>query len=316
MSLLSQLYTKLYMIRAAEEAIQKYYSENEMKTPMHMSAGSEAIAVGVCQALEPEDQVLGSYRSHALYLAKSGDLDEFFLEIYGKIGGGSRGKAGSMHICKPAMGHVMSSAIVASHIPVAAGVAFANKFQQNGRVSCAFFGDGALGEGSFWETLNAACLMSLPLLLVCEDNGYAVHTNKAQTQGYKNIDDIAAKFNCNVYSLEAETATDAEQVFAVAQHAIQSSRTDNKPSFLRIPYYRYLEHVGIHEDFHKGYRTWSECDLWKARDPLLVVQNRMSPAEIQQIERDIDLRIENSLQLARQAKFSNCDELYKDVFYE
>src|SRR3989338_2832947 len=168
------LYKKMYLIWKAEELIIKHYPEDEMKTPMHMSMGEEAIAAAVCHALGPEGQVFGYYRSHAIFLAKTRDPDMFFGELYGKVTGIARGRAGSMHLAAPDKGFMHASAVVASSIPLAVGAAFANKHKGNGRLCCAVFGDGALEEGVFWESLNAACVMKLPVLFVCADNGLAV----------------------------------------------------------------------------------------------------------------------------------------------
>ena len=136
-----ELYKKLYLIRRAEERIRQHYMEDEMKTPMHMSMGEEAIAVGVCHALKAEDQVFGSYRSHAIYLAKTQNTDDFFAEMYGKDTALLKGKGGSMHMCAPDSGFMGTSAIVASIIPVAVGAAFANKQKGNGKLVAVFFGD-------------------------------------------------------------------------------------------------------------------------------------------------------------------------------
>ncbi|MHB9127870.1 MAG: thiamine pyrophosphate-dependent enzyme [Candidatus Humimicrobiaceae bacterium] len=156
------LYKTMYMIRRTEEVIQYHYLEDEMKTPMHMSMGEEAIATGVCHALKPEDQILGSYRNHGIYIAKTQETDKFFAEMYGKVTGTSKGKAGSMHLLAPGSGLVCTSAIVGSSIPVAIGFAFANKYSKNNKIAAVFFGDGAIDEGVFWESLNFACLKKLP----------------------------------------------------------------------------------------------------------------------------------------------------------
>ncbi len=137
------LYKKLYLARRAEEKIREHYMEDEMKTPMHMSMGEEAIAVGICHALKAEDQVFATYRSHAIYLAKTQKIDDFFAEMYGKDTALLKGKGGSMHMCAPESGFMGTSAIVASIIPVAVGVAFANKQMGNGKLATVFFGDGA-----------------------------------------------------------------------------------------------------------------------------------------------------------------------------
>src|SRR3990167_7920577 len=164
MSLSVELYKKLYLIRQAENAILKYYPENDMTTPMHMSIGQEAVSVGVCQAMAPQDQVMGSYRSHALFLAKTGDTDQFFAEMYGRETSPMDGKAGSMHMSDPESGMLASSAIVSSTIPIILGVAYANKMKKNGLMAAVFFGDGATDEGVFWESVNVAALKKLPVI--------------------------------------------------------------------------------------------------------------------------------------------------------
>ncbi|MFZ2446833.1 MAG: thiamine pyrophosphate-dependent dehydrogenase E1 component subunit alpha, partial [Syntrophobacteraceae bacterium] len=213
------LYRKLYLIRAAEDSIRKNYRTDAMKTPMHMSSGEEAICAGVCQALESSDQVLGTYRSHGLYLAKTGETDHFFAEMYGKSTGMAKGKGGSMHLTSPGDGLICTSAIVATTIPVAVGAAFANKSQNNGRLVVVFFGDGAIDEGVFWESLNSACAMKLPVLFVCEDNGYAVHSPVVERHGYDSIADVASKFHCSVFCTES---TDAEAIYGVTREAVSA----------------------------------------------------------------------------------------------
>lgn len=185
-----ELYRTLFFCRRSEELIIKYYPENEMRTPMHMSMGQEAIAVGVCAALGPEAQILTSYRSHASFLAKTRDSDIFFGELFGKISGTAAGKGGSMHLVHQEKGFLGSSGIVGSGIPVALGAAFANRRLKKERNVGVFFGDGALDEGVFWESLNVACLMKIPVLFVCEDNGLAVHTSTKKRRGFLSPDQL------------------------------------------------------------------------------------------------------------------------------
>ena len=310
------LYQKLYMIRRAEERIRQLYAENEMKTPMHMSMGEEAIVVGVCHALKAEDQVFGTYRSHAIYLAKTQNTDDFFAEIYGKDTALLKGKGGSMHLCAPESGFMVTSAIVASNIPVAVGAAFANKQKGNGKLVAVFFGDGALDEGNFWESLNVACLMKLPVLFVCEDNGLAIHTPTWKRQGFTSITDIVSKFDCNVLK---RNTTDAEVIYKLTRQAIKLIKTTQMPCFMHLRYYRYLEHVGINEDFDAGYRLRKEFEKWYQKDPVNLQRAKLlkqgaKEKQIIRIERGIDDQIENSLRLAKEAPFAEVSELYKGVF--
>jgi TPP-dependent pyruvate/acetoin dehydrogenase alpha subunit len=310
-----QFYKKLYLIRKCEEKIVAHYSEDQMKTPMHMSMGAEAIAVGICEALEPGDQVFGTYRSHALFLAKTEDTDDFFAEMYGKQPASLKGKGGSMHLCSPDYGFMGTSAIVASMIPVAAGCAFANKRANNSRIVVVFFGDGAVEEGVFWESLNLACLMKLPVLFVCEDNGLAVHTPKSQRRGYNSITDVVSNFNCLVYQ---DKTTDAKAIYQLTRRAIEQIRTRPMPCFLQLQYFRYLEHVGVNQDFDAGYRSKDEFDQWLKVDPIELQRRKLKDSgweesQITELETGIDAKINSSIAAAKEARFSGISELYKGV---
>lgn len=311
------LYKKLYLIRKAEEEIRKYYPEDEMKTPMHMSMGEEAIVAGVCHALGKNSQVFGTYRSHALYLAKTGETDKFFAEMYGKKTGGAKGKAGSMHLSAPEEGMMGTSAIVGSIIPVAVGAAFANKKKKNGKIVAVFFGDGAIDEGDFWESLNVACLMKLPILFICEDNGFAVHTPGFERHGYKTITGIVSGFDCNIFQ---ESTTDVETIYKLTCKAIKKMEKNQMPCFFWLKYYRYLEHVGINEDFDAGYRSRKEFERWYRKDPIDSQRKKLlklgiKEEKIRGLEEEIDDRVKKSILLAKKAPFAEINETYKDVFY-
>jgi len=310
------LYRKLYLARRAEEKIREHYEENDMKTPMHMSMGEEAIGVGVCHALKTEDQVFATYRSHSIFLARTQKIDDFFAEMFGKDTALLKGKGGSMHMSAPESGFMGASAIVASIIPVAVGAAFANKQAGNGKIVTVFFGDGATDEGAFWESMNVACLMKLPILFVCEDNGLAVHTPASQRQGYNSITDIISGFNCNVMK---EVTTDAEVIYKLTGKAIRWIKTKQQPCFMHLKYYRYLEHVGVYEDFDAGYRSKKEFEEWYKKDPVSLQRNKLlqqgvTEEEITRLEKEINNKIENSIRLAKEAPFADASEIYNGVF--
>lgn len=312
-----ELYKNLYLIRKAEDLIIRGYPQDEMKTPMHMSRGEEAITVGVCHALGEKDQVFGTYRSHALYISSTLETDKFFAEMYGKETGLAKGKAGSMHLSYPERGNMGSSAIVGSIIPVAVGAAFANKMKKNNKIVAVFFGDGAIDEGTFWESLNVASLMNLPILFVCEDNGFAVHTSGKNRHGYDSITKIVSNFNCNV--IEDDT-TDVEEIYNLAGESIDLIKTTQQPCFLYLKYYRYLEHVGIYEDFDAGYRSKEEFLNWLKKDPVnlqrkKLIDNGLNENEIKKVENEIDDKVEKSVLLAKEADFACKDELYRGVFH-
>ena len=316
LSLNKELYKKLYLIRRAEEGIRKYYAEDDMKTPMHMSMGEEACVAGACHALGKDGQALGTYRSHALYLAMAGETDKFFAEMYGKRTGVAKGRAGSMHLASRENGFLGSSAVVASSIPVASGVAFANKFKKSKRIVGVFFGDGAIDEGNFWETLNIACLMRLPVIFFCEDNNFAVHTPPVMRHGYKSIVNIVKQFECNVF--ETET-TDVEEIHDLTKRAIAAIKKNGRPSFVYARYYRYLEHVGVYEDFEAGYRSRKEFERWLAKDPVKIQREKLATmgvggGEIAALEKEIDRKVERSVEMAKKSPFPEIGETYTDVF--
>lgn len=312
-----EFYRSLYLIRAAESAIRKYYHEDDMKTPMHMSMGEEAIIVGACHALGADGQVFGSYRSHALYLTKAAETDRFFAEMYGKVTGVARGKAGSMHMSTPENGLLCNAAVVASTIPLAIGAAFANKMQHTGRATAVFFGDGAMDAGVFWESLNGACLMKLPVMFVCEDNDFAVHTRRRDRQGFRSATEVARQFDCGVFYSDS---TDVEEIYRVTCLALDDMRNTGRPAFLRFKWYRYLEHVGINEDFDAGYRSKDEFLEWLKRDPVLLQRNKLlekgwlADHLLTAIEEGINAQVERSVALAKSAPFSTKDELFSGLF--
>lgn len=311
-----ELYRRLLLIRRAEELIVEHYAANEMKTPMHMSMGQEAIAVGVTQAIGEEGQVLASYRSHAAYIAKVNETDTFFAELYGRLTGTAGGKAGSMHLANPERGHLGSSAVVGTPIPVAVGAAFANKQRGTGKMVAVFFGEGAMDEGVFWESLNAACAMRLPVLFVCEDNGLAVHTPPALRQGYASIPKVVSGFSCHVASSDT---TDAGEVYLMTSQAIAAVRATGQPAFLHFRCYRYLEHVGVGRDFDAGYRSEEEFKSWLARDPLAIMRAKLIASgrdedELSAFEQAIAAEVRVSVARAKAAPLPAAEELLTSVF--
>jgi TPP-dependent pyruvate/acetoin dehydrogenase alpha subunit len=309
-----ELYKKLYLIRASENKIIEEYPLDEMKTPMHMSVGEEAIAVGVCHALKGDDQVFCSWRSHAVYLAKTQNTDNFFAEIYGRDTALLKGKGGSMHLCDPEKGFMGSSGIVASGIPVAVGAAFANKIKGNDKVVAVFFGDGATEEGVFWESLNLACLKELPIIFVCEDNSLAVHTSKEERQGYKDLSDIIPGFN-HLLSYDVDTMDERviHEIFKIC------SFRSGFPKFIRARYHRHLEHVGINTDYHEEYRAKEGAEFWDKKDPVFLQRKILLSLEYKEedivvLEMEIQSQIDQSIHKAKMSPFCLPEELLKGVW--
>jgi pyruvate dehydrogenase E1 component alpha subunit len=198
------------------------------------------------------------------------------------------------------------------------GAGFASKQQKAGRVAVVFFGDGAIDEGVFWESINVASLMKLPVVFVLEDNDLAQHSTKSMRQSYKSIMNIVSQMDFGVYDCDT---TDIEPMYQMADEAVRSARETFKPSFFRVECFRYLEHVGIYQDFDSGYRSRESFEDWKKGDSVVLQRKRLisngySEADIQGHEKIIDQRIEASISLAMSADFPENEELYTGVFFE
>lgn len=313
MDKLIEFYNKMYLIRKVEDVIKDNYYDDEMKTPMHMSQGSEAISVAICSALGDRGQYFSTYRSHAPYLASGGSLDQFFAEMYGKVTGRYAGKAGSMHIASPETGHISSSAIVASNIPVAVGAAWANKMKDNGKIVVVFFGEGAMDEGNFWESINMASVWSLPIIFVCEDNRVAVHTLSKDRQGYDNILSVVENFHI---ATSYNIGVDVDEVYRSVLTNIRCVDAFREPAFMQIEYYRYLEHVGINSDISEEYRQRDSWNPTAINDPVVCLRERLvrEDVDVDTIENEIDGEVYNALANAKAAEFSDANEVYKNVF--
>jgi TPP-dependent pyruvate/acetoin dehydrogenase alpha subunit len=313
------LYKGLFLARRSEEYIIKHYPEDLMRTPMHMSMGQEFICVGVCVALEGKADVFASYRSHAAFLAQTRDTDRFFGELYGRTTGTADGKSGSMHLAQPERGHILSSGVVASQISVALGAAFANRQLNTGRTAVAFFGDGAVDAGVFWEAINSASLFHLPVLLVCEDNDLAVNTRRSERHAFKSLGEVAAHFGCDVYE---DNSNDVESVYTLARSAAELAHRTRRPALLDIKCCRYLEHVGIGKDWNTGYRDEATFQKeWFSRDSLAVQRRRLlaqgvSEATILAVETDVEQAIQESVKRASLAPVPARERLYAGVFHE
>ncbi len=311
-----RLYRNLLLARQAEERIRKEYSRDEMKTPVHLGIGQEAIPVGVCGAIPFGSKAFGTYRNHALYLAMTGDVAGFFGELYGRVTGPGKGKAGSMHISFPEKGLIATSAVVATTIPLAVGAALANAYRKSSDLVVVFFGDGAVEEGVFWESVNFACLRRLRILFVCEDNGLAIHTATSQRQGFRSIPEALSGFQCHAMSGDG---CDLKEVVSLTRQMLTAMEEDSKPGFLHFSYLRFLEHVGPREDFEVGYRRRPTPEEMERLDPVVrfekfLRENGTAAEELAKIKQEIDGEIDRAVTAARRAPFAPPSELYTDLF--
>ena len=304
-SLYDQLFLKALRIRRVEEKIIELYPSDKIQSPVHLSIGQEAVAVGVCEPLRSTDLLFGSYRSHAFYLAKGGDLKQFFAELYGKVTGCCRGKGGSMHMAAPEVGFMGTSAVVASTISHAVGAALAAKQLGKDQLSVAVFGDGATDEGVYHESLNFASLKKVPVIFVCENNGLAVHSFTQARQAYRILD------HARVYGLAVTAIPDGHDFLKVHEafsSVVDEVRRTGHPHFVEIETFRYKEHVGPGDDFEAGYRSRDEFQRWKTRDPLVVRRDLVEKYELQ-----VRAEIDAAVVFAEESPWPGREELLKDV---
>jgi TPP-dependent pyruvate/acetoin dehydrogenase alpha subunit len=308
-----RLYRSLYRIRRLEEEVARVYPTDRIKSPVHLSIGQEAVSVGVCEALRPEDVVFGTYRGHALYLAKGGDMRAMVAELYGKAAGCARGKGGSMHLIAPEAGMLGASAVVGTTIPNAVGYALALQYRRSPRIVASFFGDGATEEGVFAESLNFAALKRLPILFVCENNRYAIHTHQSRRQSTPGICD-----RVGAYGIPAEQIEDND-VFRLVERSVdvvERIRRGEGPYFVEVLTYRWQEHVGPGQDFQLGYRTEDEARPWRDNDQVARLAELVEPEQRARIKAEVEEEIAAAFALAEASPFPEPAELATDVFKE
>jgi TPP-dependent pyruvate/acetoin dehydrogenase alpha subunit len=310
-----QIFRSLVLIRRCQERICEEYPKDEMKTPVHLGIGLEGISVGVAHVLPSGSRSFGQLRNHGQYLALSGETDAYFGELYGRVTGTAQGKSGSMHLCAPEAGLITTSGIVASTIPLAVGAAFAIQYQKSGGVAVAMFGDGAMEEGEFWESLNFACLHRLPVLFVCEDNDLAIHTFAQERRGYGSPAEPIRGFRCHVFEGDG---TDVLKVIDTVQQALAAMAREPGPAFLSFTYHRYIEHTGTNLDYQVGYRPRPTEEQLRAWDPVLTYEQYLAgrglSGDAETVRAEVDAQIERSIAAARSAPFPGRDELFENVY--
>lgn len=314
------LYKQMKFIRVVENAIAREYPSQEMRCPIHLSVGQEAIAVGVCHQLNKEDKVFSNHRCHAHYLAKGGSLYKMLAELYGKSDGCCGGRGGSMHLFDDDVGLKASIPIVGSGIPLAVGAALADKLSKDklGSLSVVFFGDGAIEEGAFYECANFASLMALPVLFVCENNMFSCYTHISQRQPPRDLEKLAQAHLIKTFHANGNELI---SVVEVSKQAIDYIRNHQKPAFIQFDTYRHLEHCGIASDDHLNYRDANEVDNWLASDPVLSFEKYLLEIEaadenlLSQIEKDLENKVNLDISKAKNACFpdplSIADHVYK-----
>ncbi|ULQ54634.1 pyruvate dehydrogenase (acetyl-transferring) E1 component subunit alpha [Flavihumibacter fluvii] len=309
------LYTMM-LIRRFEEACAEMYTKSRIRGFLHLYIGEEAVATGIIKSLSLTDNVLCTYREHGHALARGIDGGVIMAEMFGKVEGCSRGRGGSMHLFESRFRFFGGNAIVAGHLPVAVGMALADKKQKNDHITCCFFGEGAAAEGEFHEAMNLAALWNVPVLFVCENNLYAMGT--------------AIRFSHAVVDLEKkgpaygiETAVvDGMDVLAVevaALKAVSIVRETGKPYFLVCNTYRFRAHSMFDAEL---YRDKAEVEEWKKKDPIekqrqvLIGLNAMTQSDIMDLEKKVDAEVAKSVDFAENGKLEPVEELTKFVYSE
>ena len=306
------LFYEILRIRRIEEEIARVYSEQEIRCPVHLSIGQEACAVGVCSSILSSDEVFSGHRNHAHYLAKGGDLRLMISELYGKKTGCCGGKGGSMHLTDINSGFIASTPIVGSTIPIAVGNSLANKLQKKGKLTCIFFGDGALETGVFYESLNLAATMQLPIIFVCENNLYSVYSPLSVRQPKnRKIELTASSLNIKTTVIEGNNV---EKIFDEMKIVSAEVRKKQKPYFVLVNTYRYKEHCGPGEDDYLKYRSNSEIKFWKELDPVSFIQKEISEDIILKIEKNIQDEILDAFNYAKNSPFPSESDASKNLF--
>lgn len=314
LALVREFYRQMLLIRRFEEKCVELYSSEKIRGFLHLYIGEEAIAVGVMHALSAEDAVLATYREHGQALARGVSAKSIMAEMYGKAEGCSGGRGGSMHLFDAATRFYGGSAIVGGGLPLAVGMALADKMMKRNRVTVCLFGDGAVAEGEFHESLNLAALWKLPVLFVCENNRYAMGTALEFTESETNISEKAAAYRIAAHQVDG---MDVVEVAEAAEKAVQEIRAGNGPVFLECLTYRFRAHSMFDAEL---YREKAEVEEWKKRDPLLTFRNNLeamghwSEINADELEDEIAAVIDEAVEFAENGTLEPIADLEKFVY--
>jgi pyruvate dehydrogenase E1 component alpha subunit len=311
-----ELYRRMLLIRHFEEQVNELYRSGKMPGLAHLYIGEEAVAVGVCAALNDDDYMTSTHRGHGHCIAKGAELDRMFAELLGKEAGYCHGKGGSMHIADTERGNLGANAIVAGSAGIATGAALSAKKRGSGQVAVCFFGDGALGQGVLYEAMNMASLWRLPVIYVCEDNLYNEYTPGSEAIAGE-IGARAAAFGIPVVDVDGQNAW---EVYLAAREAVARARAREGPTFVNCHTYRFHgHHVGDVD--RRYYRSKEEEERWqKTRDPVKlagewITSNGMAPASrLDQIDEDVQAQVRSAVEFALEAPFPAPSEVTEDVY--
>ncbi len=309
------MYRQMAKIRAFDEQVNELYKSAKMPGLAHLYIGQEAVAVGVCEALRRDDIITSTHRGHGHCLAKGASVDRMFAELLGKESGYCRGKGGSMHIADPDTGNLGANAIVGGSAGIATGAALSAKMRRSDQVAVCFFGDGALGQGLLYETMNMAALWKLPVIYVCENNLYGEYTSNRETIA----GDILARPRALGIHAESVDGQDVQAVYATMRRLVERARRGEGPAFLECKTYRYYgHHVG---DVNRDYSTREEEREWMTgSDPLQTLSKRLIGQQLadagvfERIESDARAEIDSGVQFALAAAYPEPSQVDEDVY--
>jgi pyruvate dehydrogenase E1 component alpha subunit len=311
---LIELYRQMLLVRRFEEKAAEAYSMGKIGGFCHLYIGQEAVAIGAISAIRPDDYVLTSYREHGHAIAKGISADAVMAELFGKAGGCSRGKGGSMHMFDRNVNFLGGHAIVGGQIPLATGVAFASKYRGTDQVTLCFFGEAAVNQGAFHESLNMAQLWKLPCIYICENNQYGMGTSQGRAMSFQNIAEKAAAYEI------ASEFVDGMDVLAVREatlRAVERARKNYLPTLLEVRTYRFMGHSMSDPG---NYRTRAEIEKYQERDPLNLFSSNLKEkgiiddAALAQMEQGVREVVEQSLRFAEESPQPAPEELYTDVY--
>jgi pyruvate dehydrogenase E1 component alpha subunit len=317
-TLAKQLLTDMFLIRRFEEKAAEAYTLGKIGGFLHLYIGEEAVAVGATSALRPDDYAISAYREHGHCLAKGADPKRTMAELYGRRDGLSGGKGGSMHLFDKSVNFLGGHAIVGAHLPIAVGVGFAVKYQGGDQVVVCYFGDGAVPEGEFHESMNLAALWTLPVIFLCENNRYAMGTSVERALAQTEI----WKFG-QTYGIPSERV-DGMDVLAVREavaRAVARARKQKTPALLEADTYRYRGH-SMRDPAGAVYRTKEEVEREKLRDPIALFREKMlaadvlSEADVRAIEKDVNDRVDEAVAFADASPEPPGEALFTDIYKE
>ncbi|QKW13573.1 thiamine pyrophosphate-dependent dehydrogenase E1 component subunit alpha [Verrucosispora sp. NA02020] len=311
---LIDLYRRMVLIRVFEERAVELRREGRIHGTVHPYIGQEAVATGVCAALGTDDRIASTHRGHGHLLAKGGDPDRTMAELFGRVGGYCRGRGGSMHVADVDLGILGANGIVAAGVPLILGSAFAATYLGEPRVSVAFFGDGATGQGALWESLHLSATWKLPTVWVCENNQYAVHTPAADALPTERIHELVPPATMPSVRVDGN---DVEAVHATAAEAVDRARSGHGPTFIEAVTFRTTWHSFRYAN-QPDRRPQEQRDDWATRDPIVLLGNRLRADghDLTAVESEVRNRIEEAVSFADASPYPDPSTLTEDVFAE